>query len=154
MKEHGALAGIQLAYSGVNGPNFYTREVPLAVGNLPNLAGNPFQCRAMDLQDIRDVRRWHRDAALRAKEAGFDIVYVYATHGYMLSQFLSKTMNHRSDAYGGSLENRLRLKSKTLNHSKTKIELIIAVSAHSRKEPLTMVLFGRHSDVKRVESFG
>ena len=59
------------------------------VASMPNLAGAPYQSRAMDKSDIRELRSWHRNAALRAKEAGFDVVYVYATHGYLLSHFLS-----------------------------------------------------------------
>ena len=47
-------------------------------------------------------------AAKRALEAGFDIVYVYATHGYLLSEFLNPETNIRSDEYGGPLENRVR----------------------------------------------
>ena len=57
----------------------------------------------MDKTDIRNLRRWHRKAALRARDAGFDIVYVYATHGYLLSRFLDPLTNTRSDEYGGSL---------------------------------------------------
>ena len=109
--EHGALAGIELVYPGINGPNLYSKEVPRAPTALPirTFTNDPVHARAMDLEDIRDLRRWHRNAALRAKTAGFDIVYVYATHGYLLSQFLSGAMNHRSDEYGGTLENRARM---------------------------------------------
>ncbi len=107
--EHGALAGVELCIGGARMANLHTREVPLGVTSMPNLAGDPYQTRAMDREDIRDVRRWHRNAALRAKEAGFDIVYIYATHGYLLSQFLSGATNTRRDEYGGSLDNRVRL---------------------------------------------
>ena len=55
-----------------------------------------------------ELRRWQVDAARRAVQAGFDIVYVYATHGYLLSHFLSRDWNRRSDEYGGSLENRIQ----------------------------------------------
>ena len=56
------------------------------------------------------MRRWHRDAAIRSKRAGFDIVYVYATHDLSLAtHFLQPRMNDRSDEYGGGLENRARL---------------------------------------------
>ena len=72
----------------------------------------------MDLKDIRNLRRWHRDAALRAQQAGFDIVYIYATHNYLLSQFLSPQNNHRSDEYGGSLENRVRLVRELIEETK------------------------------------
>ncbi|MCJ8298880.1 MAG: NAD(P)-binding protein [Pseudomonadales bacterium] len=107
--EHGALAGVELWYGGARSANLNTREVAMDVVSMPNLAGHPYHTRAMDKTDIRDFRRWHKKAAIRAKQAGFDIVYVYATHGYLLSNFLSPTANTRSDEYGGSLENRVRL---------------------------------------------
>ncbi len=106
---HGALAGAELWFGGSRTPNLYTREISMDVDSLPSFAGDPFQSRAMDKDDIRTLRRWHREAALRAKAADFDIVYVYATHGYMLSHFLSPKTNTRTDEYGGSLENRIRL---------------------------------------------
>jgi dimethylamine/trimethylamine dehydrogenase len=109
---HGALAGIELAYNGMNGSNLYTREVPMGPGHLPvaTFTHDPYQARAMDKRDIANLRRWHKAAALRAKRAGFDIVYVYAAHGLgTLHHFLSRRFNQRSDEYGGSLENRTRL---------------------------------------------
>jgi dimethylamine/trimethylamine dehydrogenase len=110
--EHDALAGIELAYNGMNGANFYTREVPMGPSHLPiaTFTYDPLQARAMDRQDIRNLRRWHKNAAIRAKKCGFDIIYVYAAHGFsILQHFLSRQFNHRSDEYGGSLENRMRL---------------------------------------------
>jgi len=107
--EHGALAGVELWAGGAGGANLLTREVAPGVDSMPNVRGHPFQTRAMDRTDIRNLRRWHRDAALRARDAGFDIVYVYATHDYLLSQFLSPLHNQRTDEYGGSVENRIRL---------------------------------------------
>ena len=110
--EHEALAGIELAYNGMNGPNFYSREVPMGPSHLPvaTFTYDPVQARAMDKQDIKNLRRWHKQAALRSKTAGFDIVYVYAAHGLGgLNYFLSRRHNTRSDEYGGSLENRIRL---------------------------------------------
>lgn len=109
---HGALAGIELAYNGMNGSNLYTREVPMGPAHLPvaTFSNDPYQARAMDKRDIANLRRWHKAAALRAKRAGFDIVYVYAAHGLgTLHHFLSRRFNQRSDEYGGSLANRTRL---------------------------------------------
>jgi dimethylamine/trimethylamine dehydrogenase len=64
----------------------------------------------MDKEDIRSLRKWHREAALRAKRAGFDIIYCYAAHGMTVPiQFILKRYNDRTDEYGGSLENRVRL---------------------------------------------
>lgn len=111
MKSHGALAGIQLAYSGINGPNLYTREVPLAPSAMPirTFTNDPMQARAMSKQDIRNLRRWFANAFKRAKRAGFDLVCLYGAHGFGVFQhFLSRLTNHRTDEYGGSLENRSR----------------------------------------------
>ena len=70
----------------------------------------PAQAKAMDLDDVRAFREAHRAAARRAKQAGYDILYVYAAHDLSIfSHFLSAQTNIRSDAYGGSFENRLRL---------------------------------------------
>jgi dimethylamine/trimethylamine dehydrogenase len=88
--EHGALAGVELWFGGVRSANLSTRLTSMDVAGYPNSVGHPFQTRAMDRQDIRDLRRWHRNAALRARDAGFDIVYVYATHGYLVSNFLDR----------------------------------------------------------------
>ncbi|RWD72325.1 NAD(P)-binding protein [Mesorhizobium sp.] len=112
MHEHGALAGIQLAYSGINGPNLYTKEVPRGPSALPirTFTNDPVQARAMDREDIRDLRRWHRNAFKRARQAGFDLVCLYGAHGFgIIQHFLSTATNQRSDEYGGSLENRSRL---------------------------------------------
>ncbi len=109
---HDALAGIELAYNGLNGPNLFSREVPMAPTALPiaSFTYDPVQARAMDKEDIRNVRRWHRQAAVRSRTAGFDLVYVYAGHALgFLHHFLSRKYNQRSDEYGGSLENRSRL---------------------------------------------
>ncbi len=107
--EHGALAGIELAFNGYATPNRYSRDIPMAPSHLPVRMLDPIQARAMDKGDIRDVRRWHRNAALRARSAGFDLVYVYAGHDLGLPMhFISRRTNRRTDEYGGSLENRVR----------------------------------------------
>ncbi len=118
--EHGSLAGIQLVHNGHDVGNLYSREVPIGPSHRPVEANNyPGQARAMDKQDIRDYRRWHRDAALRSKKAGFDLVVVYHGHdGTVPTHFLSKRQNQRTDEYGGSLENRLRLYRELLEETK------------------------------------
>ena len=131
---HGALAGVELCLGGASVANLGTREVALGVSSMPNLAGNPFQTRAMDLSDIREVRRWHRNAALRAKTAGFDIAYVYATHGYLLSQFLSAKHNQRTDEYGGSIENRVRLIREIIEDTKEAVGDTMAVAVRFSAE--------------------
>ena len=107
---HGALAAVELCHNGHSASNRYSRLPVMGVSDLPVASLDPVQAYAMSKRDIASVRRWHRAAALRAKEIGFDIVYVYAGHDLALPMhFLSRRWNHRSDEYGGSLENRVRL---------------------------------------------
>lgn len=126
--EYGGLAGAELWLGGSRGQNLFTREVGMDVNSMPNLQDYPVQTRRMDKKDIRNVRRWHKEAALRAKAAGFDIVYVYATHEYLLSHFLSPAHNTRADEYGGSLENRVRLVRELIEETKDAVGDTCAVA--------------------------
>lgn len=111
IKSHGALAGIELAYSGINGPNLYTREVPRAAtgGPIITFTSDPVNARTLSIDEIRDVRRWYVNAAKRAKNCGYDLICLYGAHGFgIIQHFLSRTTNKRDDEYGGSLENRSR----------------------------------------------
>jgi dimethylamine/trimethylamine dehydrogenase len=137
MKSHGALAGIQLAYSGINGPNLYSREVPLAVtgGPILTFTSDPVQARTMDLEDIRNLRRWFRNAFRRSQAAGFDLVCLYGAHGFgILQHFLSRATNQRSDHYGGSLENRARFLREVVEdfreETKGEMALTLRLSLH------------------------
>jgi 2,4-dienoyl-CoA reductase-like NADH-dependent reductase (Old Yellow Enzyme family) len=108
----GGLAGIELAHNGMNAPNQLSREIPLGPSHLPVAPDTiaPVQARAMSKQDIDDLRRWHRNAVRRSLDIGFDVIYVYGAHGYGAPHhFLSKRYNTRTDEYGGSLKNRMRL---------------------------------------------
>ncbi len=119
---HGALAGIELVYSGANGSNLYSRATALAPRPMALISGSGFepgQARRADREDLRALRRWHRAAALRAKRAGFDIVYCYAGHGLSLPMhMLSRRFNDRTDEYGGSLANRARLLRELIEDTK------------------------------------
>jgi len=107
----GALAGVELWYGGHSSANLYSREISLDVASLPNQSqlGAPLQSQAMSIADISAFRQMHRDAARRALAAGFDIVYVYGNHGYLLHNFINPCLNQRNDEYGGIAENRVRL---------------------------------------------
>ncbi|HLO31052.1 MAG TPA: FAD-dependent oxidoreductase [Anaerolineales bacterium] len=119
---HGSLAGIELSYNGYDAPNLYSRVPSLAPSSMGTIGGSgydPVQTRRMDKEDIRNVRKWHRDAALRARRAGFDIVYCYAAHGMTTAiQFILKRFNDRTDEYGGSLENRVRFFRELIEETK------------------------------------
>jgi dimethylamine/trimethylamine dehydrogenase len=112
---HGALAGCELVHSGPTATNLEVRTPPMGVVALPVAGVHPVQARAMTLGDIADLRRWHRQGVERAIRAGYDLVYVYAGHGLAtLQTFLSRRFNTRTDAYGGTLENRARLLKEVL----------------------------------------
>ena len=131
MKSHGALAGIQLAYSGINGPNLYSREVPLAVtgGPILTFTSDPVQARTLDLSDIKDLRRWFRNAVRRSQQAGFDMICLYGAHGFGIFQhFLSRATNLRTDHYGGSLENRARFIREVVEDAREETRGELAIS--------------------------
>ena len=116
--EHGALAAIELTHSGHNAINLFSRIPAMSPVDYPINFLYPKQARKMSKKDIANFRMWHRNAALNAKEAGFDIVYVYAGHGMSVAQqFILPNMNTRSDEYGGSLENRIRLTRELLEET-------------------------------------
>ncbi len=124
---HGALAGVELWHGGAASANHYSREAPLGPASVPAGVYDPVQTRAMDKADIREFKRWHVEAARRAQRAGFDIVYVYAAHGYLIRQFLLPS-NQRADEYGGSLENRGRLLRELIMETKEAIGDTCAVA--------------------------
>ncbi|MFT5113016.1 MAG: dimethylamine/trimethylamine dehydrogenase [Parasphingorhabdus sp.] len=131
IKSGPALAGIELAYSGINGPNFYSREVPMAATALPirTFTNDPVQARAMTRKDIKDLRRWHRNAFKRAKTAGYDLICLYGAHGFgVIQHFLSTATNHRTDEYGGSLENRSRLFRELIEEGKDAVGDSMAIT--------------------------
>lgn len=128
--DQGALAGIQLVHNGQSVSNYLTRMAPMAPSAAPTDTLNSTQARAMDKDDIKTLRRWFREAALRSRRAGYDIVYVYAAHGLMtlLYQFMLKRTNQRNDEYGGSLENRVRLVREVLEETKDAIGADCAIA--------------------------
>ena len=117
--EHDALAGIELVHGGFSNSNHYSRIPPIAPSMISVNNYDPVQARSMTKADIRDFRKWHRQAALRAKQADFDLIYVYAGHCLtLLMHFLSRRFNQRTDEYGGSMENRVRLFREVIEDTK------------------------------------
>ena len=135
--EHGSLAAIELVYQGHDSANTYSREVSIAPSARPASRLYPAQARAMDKADIKAFRGWHRRAALRARKAGFDLIYVYAGHDLtMLMHFLCRRYNQRTDEYGGSLENRVRLLREVLEDTKEAVGDTCAVPLRIAVEEL------------------
>ncbi len=127
--KHGALAAIELTHSGNHSANLYSRLPALSPIDQSIDLIYPRQARRMNKKDILEFRRWHRQAAINAKAAGFDIVYVYAGHGMSLAQqFMLSEINTRVDEYGGSFENRVRLTRELLEDTKEAIGDTCAVA--------------------------
>ena len=106
--EHGSLAGVELWHGGVYAEARESRLAQLAPSQIASDLDSVVVPKEMTPADIRRVQAQWVEAAKRARTAGFDIIYVYGSHTYLPSQFLSPLYNHRSDEYGGSLENRAR----------------------------------------------
>ena len=127
--EHGALAAIELAHNGNHAANLYSRLPVISPVSQSIDLVYPKQTRRMNKKDIAEFRRWHRNAALNAKAAGFDIIYVYAGHSMTLTQeFLLPEINDRTDEYGGSIENRVRLTRELLEETKDAVGDTCAVA--------------------------
>jgi 2,4-dienoyl-CoA reductase (NADPH2) len=101
IKGEGALAALQINHAG----RFSWLPEVLAPSAVPVGEKTP---RPLTAEEIRELIRQFSAAARRAQQAGFDLVELHGGTGYLLAQFLSPRTNRREDAYGGSLDNRLR----------------------------------------------
>ena len=106
--EHGALAGLELYHGGAHTPNRQTRLPSIAPSQLASDLDADVVPKAMELSDIERIRRGWVEGAIRGRDCGFDIVYVYGAHAYLPMQFLSSFYNKRTDGYGGELRDRAR----------------------------------------------
>src|SRR5258707_7471884 len=108
----GAKASIQLGHGGGHTRTDICDETPVAPSAIPHpvfeITNETIIPKEMTLEDIAFTIAGFAAAAVRAEQAGFDCVEIHAAHGYLISQFLNARENLRTDAYGGSLENRAR----------------------------------------------
>jgi dimethylamine/trimethylamine dehydrogenase len=152
---HGALAGVELWHGGASVMNRASRLPPLSPSGIPWMAthvgfmGN-LRPKTMDRSDFRAVLKWQADAALRARSAGFDIVYVYAGMGYLGYEFLLPEYNRRTDAYGGAIENRVRFVREMIETTKDAVGKDCAVALRISLEELRGRP-GRHSESEAHE---
>ena len=112
--EHGALAGLELYHGGAHIANNQTRVPSVAPSQLASDLEPHVVPKEMERADIARVQRQWAEGAVRGRDCGFDIVYVYGAHAYLPMQFLSPFYNKRTDAYGGSLKDRARFWLETL----------------------------------------
>lgn len=97
----------QIVHAGFFANPKITKQRPIAPSPIQGLAKTPR--REMTYQDVQEIIKAFGLAARRAKEANFDGVQIHAAHGYLLNEFLSPFFNHRTDMYGGKIENRARV---------------------------------------------
>jgi 2,4-dienoyl-CoA reductase-like NADH-dependent reductase (Old Yellow Enzyme family) len=116
IKSEGAAAALQLVHGGRVCFPEVTGSLPLAPSTIPSV-GQALP-RAVVIEEIKTLEKSFADAALRAKEAEFDIVELHMTHGYLIHSFLSPLTNQRTDSYGGSLINRARFPLEVLKSVK------------------------------------
>ena len=140
----GAAAGVQLAHAGRKASTYRTwaperGSVPVTAGGWPTVGPSAIafpgyaEPEALSTEGIGDVVAAFAAAARRAVDAGFDLVELHAAHGYLLHQFLSPLSNTRTDAYGGSLENRARALLEVLDAVRAEVgdafPVVVRVSA-------------------------
>ena len=130
LHKYGSKAGIQLGHAGrkcrIEG---ISPVAPTAIA----YNGEYDQPREMTKSDIEEVVEAFRSAAIRAVDAGYDLIELHGAHGYLMHEFLSPLTNRRNDEFGGSLENRTRLLKMTARAVRDvipeNIPLILRVSA-------------------------
>ncbi len=104
IKSYGSLAVIQLHHAGMRSPANLIQQAPVCPSENEKQGA-----RALTPAEIQQLKEDFITAAVRAQKSGYDGVEVHGAHGYILTQFLSAEINHRTDEYGGSLKNRSRL---------------------------------------------
>lgn len=149
IKAEGAIAGIQLAHAGrkasVARPWEGGQQLALESGGWTAVAPSavPFKDgerapRSLTLDGIREGVQAFAAAAARALTAGFEVIEIHAAHGYLLNEFLSPLSNHRTDEYGGSFENRIRLLTEVVQAVRSTwpsgLPLFVRISATDWKE--------------------
>ena len=142
--EHGATTAIQIAHAGRkashDSPTSGGKQLSIAEGGWQTVAPSaiPFDStemppHEMNEAEIERIAHQFTATALRAKQAGFDVLEIHAAHGYLIHQFLSPLSNKRTDEYGGSFENRIRLLLKIVTSIKTvwpqELPLFVRLSA-------------------------
>jgi len=144
IRSQGCVAGIQLAHAGRKAscavPSEGGKQLSLSAGGWTTVAPSaiPFNIddrlpHSLDQEGIEKVVSDFGLAAQRARDAGFEVIEIHAAHGYLLHQFLSPISNERTDKYGGSFENRIRLLLEVVDRIQTvwpeNLPLIVRISA-------------------------
>lgn len=118
--KHGACIGIQINHAGASAQSARTQMQPVSASDIPSKAGGEIP-RPLEKEEILQIVKKYGQAAKRAQAAGFDTVEIHAGHSYLISQFLSPLINHRTDEFGGSAENRARFARMVLEEVRAQV---------------------------------
>lgn len=119
IKRYGALAMIQVYHAGIQATSFITGEQIVGPSDVPSTLTGVIP-QPLTKKMIKKLIANYAKACLRVKKAGFDGVEIHAGHGYLINQFFSPVYNKRTDEYGGSLENRMRIALEILHAIRSK----------------------------------
>jgi len=106
--QYGAKVLVQIHHAGLSAPQSITSTLLAPSNYQGKMKGNVISARALTLSEINALQSKYVAAALRAQKAGLDGIEFHGAHGFLISQFFSPRINKRTDAFGGSLYNRLR----------------------------------------------
>jgi len=149
IEKQGSVPGIQIAHAGRKSsqlpPWEGSKEIPKEAGGWQTYAPSALAFKEGDAipeelstEKIKKVISDFRDAAARAKKAGFKVIELHAAHGYLLNEFLSPLSNQRTDEYGGSFDNRCRFLLEIIESVRTvwpeEFPLFVRISATDWKE--------------------
>jgi 2,4-dienoyl-CoA reductase-like NADH-dependent reductase (Old Yellow Enzyme family)/thioredoxin reductase len=164
MKEHGARAGIQLNHGGRAAGRVRQGQLLLTEGQIP-VAPSPITRsttgyvipKALTIEEIEEIEDKYAEAAWRAKEAGFELISLHCTHGYLIEQFLSPYSNKRQDAYGGDSDKRFRFLSEIIQKVKNRIGNDFPLMCRISGEELVeggLTLEDARKNAKKLEAAG
>jgi 2,4-dienoyl-CoA reductase-like NADH-dependent reductase (Old Yellow Enzyme family) len=124
IREHGALAFVQLAHNGGVNHGTWSRLPALAPSHVPNYTEAP---KALEKHEIRELVHHYAISARRAAQGGFQGIEIHGAHGYLIHEFLSPKSNRRTDEYGGPLANRMRFAVEVLAAVRESVGPAVAV---------------------------
>ena len=118
IRRHGAVPSIEFSHSGQYAGTYMSDKNKKASlnqwGPCDGVRPDGRPVKALSREQLADIVKAYGNAAVLAKRAGYEMIMVHAGHGWLLNQFLSPYFNHRTDEYGGSFENRVRLTREVL----------------------------------------
>ena len=126
IRRHCAIPSLELSHSGQFAGTYMTdkdaKTKMCQYGVSPSIRADGMEIRELSKEQIAEIVKAYGDTAATAKKAGFEMLMIHGGHGWLINQFLSPLFNHRTDEYGGSLENRVRFAREVLDAVRASVE--------------------------------